>query len=111
MEQSIDVNFDGIFINEAQLLLAEKRTSLASLRTGLAIFALPLGIVSFLIVTSKYYDIANVFYLFVSIVSISFLLAVLGAYMIIRSIKKIHRYDKMMNELKKEHSILSDLLD
>ena len=41
---------DAIVINEVQLILAEKRTSLASLRTGIAVFALPLTVLSFLIV-------------------------------------------------------------
>ncbi len=111
MEAAKEEFISGIFINEAQLLLAEKRTSLASLRAGIAIFALPLAIASFLIVTSNYYEISNVFYLFASLLSISLLLAVLGAYMIIRAIIKIHHYDFMMKELKKKHSILSELID
>jgi uncharacterized membrane protein YidH (DUF202 family) len=110
MENTIDENFDSIFINEAQLLLAEKRTSLASLRAGIAIFALPLGIVSFLIVTSRYYDPSNVFLLFIPLITISLLLAILGSYMILRAVNKIRHYDRMMNELKKEHSILSELI-
>jgi uncharacterized membrane protein YidH (DUF202 family) len=111
MEKKIDENVDSIYINEAQLLLAEKRTSLASLRAGIAIFALPLGIVSFLIVTSGSYDLANVFLLFVPLITISLLLAILGSYMILRAVNKIRHFDRMMNELKKEHSILSNLLD
>ena len=34
---------DALIINEAQLILAEKRTSMAAMRTGIAVFALPLG--------------------------------------------------------------------
>jgi len=45
---------DPIIINEGQLILAEKRTSLAVIRTGIAVFALPLSVLSLLIVTSKY---------------------------------------------------------
>ncbi len=104
MEESIDVNFDSIFINEAQLLLAEKRTSLATLRAGITIFALPLAIVSFLIVTSRYYDLSNVFLLFIPLVTINLFLAIIGFYMIIRSIKKIHNYDRMMNENSKKNT-------
>jgi uncharacterized membrane protein YkgB len=44
---------DPIIINEAQLILAEKRTALAAMRTGIAVFALPLSVLSLLIVTSK----------------------------------------------------------
>lgn len=111
MEKTVDENFDRIYISEAQLLLAEKRTSLASLRAGIAIFALPLGIVSFLIVTSRFYDPVNVFILFVPVITISLLLAIIGSYMIIRAIIKIQHYDQMMNELKEGHSILSNFLD
>ncbi|MGA8239636.1 MAG: hypothetical protein WB818_03615, partial [Desulfobacterales bacterium] len=51
---------DPIIINEAQLILAEKRTSLAALRTGITVFALPLSVLSLLIVTSKFYDVVHV---------------------------------------------------
>jgi uncharacterized membrane protein YidH (DUF202 family) len=111
MEKTNDKNVDNIFINEAQLLLAEKRTSLSSLRAGIAIFTLPLAIVSLLIITSKYYDIENVLYLFVLLITISFLLVVLGFYFIIRAVNKIRHYDNMMNELKRKHSMLSELID
>lgn len=57
-------NSENAIINEAHLILAEKRTRLAMLRTGIAILALPMTLVSFLIATSRLYDIAEVmFYL------------------------------------------------
>lgn len=46
---------DAIIINEAQLILAEKRTSMAAMRTGIAVFALPLSVLGLLIATSRYY--------------------------------------------------------
>jgi hypothetical protein len=45
---------DSVIISEAQLLLAEKRTSLAAMRTGTAIFALPLCVLTALIGILKY---------------------------------------------------------
>jgi len=67
--------------------------------------------VSFLIVTSSYYDLAKVFFLFVPLITISLLLAILGSYVILRAVNKIRHYDRLMNELKKENSILSELID
>jgi len=53
---------NSIAINEAQLVLAEKRTSLSVMRTGIAVLALPLSVMSVLIATSKYYDVINVLF-------------------------------------------------
>jgi uncharacterized membrane protein YidH (DUF202 family) len=103
---------DGsIIINEAQLILAEKRTSLASMRTGIAVLALPLTAVSFLIVTSRFYDATRVAHLFFPVVALCIVLALIGTYLIIRAVIKLHHYDRMMKKLKSKHSILSELLD
>ena len=101
---------DPIIINEVQLLLAEKRTSLAALRTGIAIFALPLTVVSFLIVTSQYYKVVNVLYLFVPLMLVCLVLAILGGYLVLRAVRKIRRYDEAIEKLKIQHSKLSDLI-
>ena len=104
-------NNDKIMINEAQLILAEKRTSFAALRTGIAVFALPLTITSLLIVTSKYYDIVNVLFLFVIVAGICILLSLLGGYLIVKSVFKIHNYDKLLENLKKKNKILQQYLE
>jgi uncharacterized membrane protein YkgB len=44
---------DALIINEAQLILAEKRTSLAAMHTGIAVFAVPLSVLGLLIATSN----------------------------------------------------------
>ena len=46
---------DALIFGEIELLLAEKRTALTSMRTGIAVFALPLTVLSFLVVTSDHY--------------------------------------------------------
>ena len=101
---------DPIIINEVQLLLAEKRTSLATLRTGIAIFALPLTVVSFLIVTSQYYKVVNVLHLFLPLMLACLILAILGGYLVLRAVGKIRRYDEAIEKLKIQHSKLSDLI-
>jgi len=102
---------DNIIINEIQLLLAEKRTSLATLRTGIAVFVLPLSVLSVLIATSKYYDIIQVMHLFLPLMILCTILAVLGVYMIIRSTLRIHHYDRLIKNLKRKHSLISELVD
>ena len=56
---------DLMAINEVQLILSEKRTSLSLMRTGIAVLALPLSVLSFLIATSKYYDVLHVLHFLV----------------------------------------------
>ncbi|MEJ2284592.1 MAG: hypothetical protein P8X85_13460 [Desulfobacterales bacterium] len=110
-ENSHSDQFENIIINEAQLILAEKRTSLAVLRTGIAVFVLPLSVVSLLIVTSKYYDIIHVMHLFLPLMILCTILAVLGGYLIIRSILRILHHDRIIKNLKRQHSLIAELID
>jgi uncharacterized membrane protein YidH (DUF202 family) len=102
---------DGLIINEAQLILAEKRTSLAAMRTGIAVFVLPLSVMGLLIATSRYYDVLHVLPLIIPLGLILLALITLGSYLVIRSLKNIHRYDRLINQLKVCHSKLSEFLD
>ncbi len=95
---------------EVQLILAEKRTSLASLRTGIAVFALPLSGLGLLIVTSKYYEPLHVLALLVPLLALSAALSVLGGFLILRSTVHIHRLDRMIRRVKKEHSAIAEYL-
>jgi len=102
---------ENFVINEAQLILAEKRTSLAVLRTGIAVLVLPLSVTSLLIVTSKYYDIIHVMHLFLPLMLLCTILAVLGRYLIIRSIVRIYHYDQLIKNLKRKYSLIAELID
>jgi uncharacterized membrane protein YkgB len=102
---------EGIIINEVQLILAEKRTSLAAMRTGIAVFALPLTVLSVLIATSKYYDFLHVIHLLVPLLVITAALIFLGAYLIIRSIYRIHLYDRLILHIKRKHSKIAEFIE
>jgi uncharacterized membrane protein YkgB len=102
---------DSVIINEVQLLLAEKRTSLAAMRTGIAVFALPLSVFSVLIATSKYYDVMEVMYWLVPLLALCGAMVVLGSYLVIRSIVRIHRHDRLILRLKQKHSRIAEFLD
>ena len=102
---------EAVIINEAQLLLAEKRTSLAVLRTGISVFVLPLSVLSVLIATSKYYDVIRVMHLFVPLLLLCAGLVVLGVYLTHRSIAKIRRYERAIQKLKQEHRQLAEFID
>lgn len=101
---------EGMIINEVQLILAEKRTSLSAMRTGIAVFALPLSVLSFLVVTSKYYDVIQVMPLLIPLLLISMALVVLGSYLIIRSMHRIRRHDRLILELKKKHARIAEFI-
>ncbi len=102
---------DALIINEAQLILAEKRTSLAAMRTGIAVFALPLSVMGLLIATSRYYDVLKVLPLMVPLGIMLLALIILGSYLILRALGRIHHYDRTISRLKACHSKLSDVLD
>ena len=101
----------SIAINEVQLILAEKRTSLAVMRTGMAFLALPLSIMSFLIATSKYYDVFHVLHFLVPLSVINLALVSFGTYLIIRSIVRMRHYDRFINEIKRKHSIIGAIIE
>ena len=98
-------------INEAQLLLAEKRTSLAVMRTGIAVLALPLSVMSVLIATSKYYNVLHVLNFLVPLGILNLALIVLGVYLIIRSIIRMRHYVHLIHEIKLKHSVIGEFID
>jgi uncharacterized membrane protein YkgB len=104
-------DLETIIIGEVQLLLAEKRTSLAAMRTGIAVFVLPLTVMSVLIATSRYYDVVHVMNLLVPLLIICAVLVLLGAYLIIRSVMRLHHQDRHIAKIKRKHSIIADFID
>ena len=100
-----------VLFDEVQLLLSEKRTALSTLRTGIAIFALPLSVLSILIATSRFYDVLNVLHLLLPLLLLSAALTVLGIYLIAHAIRRIHRCDRHIQELKRKHTTLAELID
>ena len=97
--------------NEVQLLLAEKRTALSTMRTGIAVFAFPLSVLSVLIAKSKSYEVHEVLHWLVPLLLLNLGLVVLGVYLITRSIVRIHRYDRLLDVLKRKNKWLAELLD
>ena len=102
---------ESMVINEVQLLLAEKRTSLSTMRTGIAVFALPLSVLSILVATSKYYDLFEAIYLIVPLLLLCAGLVVLGVYLTHRAVRKIHHYDLLIHEIKKQNSEVARIVD
>ncbi|MCP4200057.1 MAG: hypothetical protein GY762_23190 [Proteobacteria bacterium] len=100
-----------IVVSEVQLVLAEKRTSLAQLRTGITVFAFPLSVLSVLIATSKYYEVKDILGLFIALMVLCIGLAVLGTYLVQRSVTKIRHHDQVIARLKKEHKSLGAFVD
>jgi uncharacterized membrane protein YkgB len=101
----------GIVMGEVQLILAEKRTSLASLRTGIAVAAIPLSIMSLLVATSRYYEIADVLLLFGAVMAFNILMLSLSGYLIVRAIVTLRREDRMILDIKRKYSSVADLMD
>ena len=104
-------NPETIFINEAQLVLAEKRTSLAAIRTGIALVALPLSILGLLIATSEYYDVVHVLHFMLPLVTLNAGLIAVGLYLICRAVVHIRRDDQLINQLKAKHGVIAKFLD
>jgi uncharacterized membrane protein YidH (DUF202 family) len=102
---------DAIIINEVQLLLAEKRTSLSVMRTGIAVLALPMSVTSLLIATSKYYSILQVIHFLIPLSLLNIALAILGLYLIVKSMIKMKSYDRHIAVIKKKHSVVGEFIN
>jgi uncharacterized membrane protein YidH (DUF202 family) len=102
---------DAIAINEAQLVLAEKRTSLAEVRTGIAVLALPLSVMSILVATSRYYDVVHVLHFLIPLLVVNVTLVYIGGYLIIRSIFRLRHYDRLIHEIKLRHSVIGEFIE
>lgn len=64
-----------------------------------------------LVATSRHYNILEVLYLFIVVMVINSLLLALGAYLVIRAILKLHREDRMINDIKRKHSVIAEFID
>ena len=104
-------SLDALTVQELQLLLAEKRTALSTLRTGIAVFAFPLSVLSALIATSKYYRIGEVLHWLVPLLLLNLGLIALAVYLVFHSIKRLRHFDRVIEEFKRKHSRLAELLD
>jgi hypothetical protein len=102
---------DLMILNEVQLLLSEKRTALSALRTGIAIFAFPLSVLSVLIATSRSYEPSQVLQWLIPLVALNIGLTALGVYLIVHAFRRIHRYDRLIEEFKRKHSRLARLME
>jgi len=111
MEPSELAQPDNATFGEIQVILSEKRTALASLRTGIAVFALPLSVLSVLIATSRYYSMGNVMPLLVPLLALCLGLAVLGAWLIYHSIRRIRHYDRVVRQLTQKYRSLAEFVD
>ena len=97
--------------NEVQLILAEKRTALSALRTGIAVCVLPLSVLSVLVATSKFYEITQVMNLLAPLLLMCTFLILLGFYLIIHSILRIHRHDRLIRMIKQKYSAIAEFMD
>ena len=101
---------DPEVFGEVQIILAEKRTALAVLRTGIAVFALPLSVLSFLVVTSKYYEPGRVLHFLVPLLVLSAALSLFGGYLIVHSLLRARHYDRLINRLKNQYGAIAEFL-
>ncbi len=101
----------SLVINEVMLLLSEKRTSLSALRTGIGLVTIPLSILSFLVATSRSYDLENVLYLLAPLWAACVVLFVLGMHIVMRAMFRIRRFDSRIETLKTKDDSVRALID
>jgi len=111
MENNEPSQLDSLILGEIQVLLSEKRTALSTMRTGIAVFALPLSVLSVLIATSRNYNIGHVMPLLLPLLLLNLGLVVLGSWLIFRSLRHVHHYDRRVRELTQKYRSLAGVVD
>jgi len=66
---------------------------------------------SALVATSRYYEILDVLHLFIAVMAINALLLILGAYLIVRAVIRLRHEDRMINDIKRRHSVIAEFID
>ena len=100
----------SLVISKVELLLAEKMAVLATLRTGIAVFTLPFSVLTILIATSSFYDIREVEWLLAVVYILCGALASVGGYLVFRSMKRLHSIDRKIDQIKKHHKFMDQLM-
>lgn len=111
MENNQPSELDGLILGEIQVLLSEKRTALSTMRTGIAVFALPLSVLSVLIATSRNYNIGHVIPLLVPLLFLNLGLVVLGTWLVFRSLRHLHHYDRRIREVTQKYRSLAAVVE
>ena len=110
-EVVIENSNHSLVINEIMLLLSEKRTSLSTLRTGIGLVMIPLSVLSFLVATSRSYDLEDVLYLLAPLWAACVVLFLLGMHIILRALLRIRRFDSRIETLKAKDASVRALID
>lgn len=102
---------ESILIGGIQLILAQKRTSLSVMRTGIAVLAIPLGVFSLLVATSRYWSASEAVPLLLTVLTLCLGLVILGTYLVIHSFRRIHRFDAEIRQLRSGHPVIAQFLE
>ena len=100
----------SLIISKVELLLAEKMAMLATLRTGIAVFTLPFSVLTILIATSGFYDVKDVAWLLAAVYILCGTLAIVGGYLVFRSIRRIHMIDHKIEKIKLHNKFMDNLI-
>ena len=99
-----------LLMSEVQILLAEKRTAFALLRTGVTVAMVPLSLWTFLVATSRLYNVFDVMGVLLPIMVVAVGLFFLGSYLILHALRQMRHTEQVMLGLRKSDTLLEDLL-
>lgn len=102
---------ESVLIGGIQLILAQKRTSLSVMRTGIAVLALPLGVFSLLVATSRSWRASETIPLLLTVLTLCLGLVMLGTYLVIHSFRRVHRFDAEIRQLRSGHPVIAQFIE
>jgi uncharacterized membrane protein YidH (DUF202 family) len=108
--EKLKLSFCDPPMDQAKLILAEKRTTLAMFRTAISMLGLPMGVLSFLIALSSHYNTADVWGFLLPLLLFCAFLSSVGIYLMVRSVKRLRHQQKLLLALKEKNSELKHWL-
>ena len=102
---------ETVLLGGIQMILAQKRTSLSVMRTGIAVLALPLGVLSLLVATSRHWSASETVPMLLVVLTLCFGLLVFGTYLVIHSLQRVRRYDAEIRQLRAGHPVIAQFLE
>lgn len=79
-------------------LLSEKRTILSEIRTWVTMFLIPLSILTVLVGISRFFDVSRLVEIIITVLIICFLLLIILAYYISKSLLKLFEFNKKIKK-------------
>jgi Na+-translocating ferredoxin:NAD+ oxidoreductase RnfE subunit len=111
MVNQVPPDQDKLIVDEILLFFQEKRTILMTIRMAIGTIMVQVSILSFLIVTSRFYQLVEVMHLVVPFIVLNAIVLGVAGYFLVGSLIQLHRLERQIVRYKRGHSRIAACMD